>query len=393
MKILDCGNYTVASGYAFQNRMLAERIPALGHEIVVFDIRSGGGSVAQIGDLTILPAALDPLGNDIIPTHYQRSKADVCITLVDVWGFNPDVMKLVNWWPICPIDHSPVPPAVAHVLKSARGVIALSRFGQRELKKIGIDALYMPHGLDPSCWYPALTRDEMNAARARLHLTQDTFLVSFVGVNDSNPSRKGIAELLAAWSMWQPSHPDAVLYLHTTPQGNMPIAGNKSGVDIDALFETFGINKASILMPDQYRLRTGIPPNELADMARASDVFVLPTRGEGFGIPLIEFQHAGCPVITTDFAAGAELCASGWLIEFETSWSWQNSTYANPGISSITENLERAYAERGNVARRRQAAEFGRQFEIDYVFSKFVAPILETIAETVVLDAHIQVTQ
>lgn len=389
MKILLASNFTVQSGYAFQARMLAEHIPALGHELVVMDIRAGGGSVAQVGELTVLPTALDPLGNDIIPTHAQRSQADIVLTLCDAWGFNPDVMKMVNWWSICPVDHSPVPPGVVNSLKAAKGVIALSRFGQAELRKIGIDALYMPHGLDPAVWYPALTRTEMNAARERLHLSPDTFLVSFVGVNDSNPSRKGIPELLAAWAMWQPHHPEAILYLHTTPQGNIPIAGNRNGVDLDALFGAFGVQASSILMPDQYRLRTGIPPYELADMARASDVFILPSRGEGFGIPLIEFQHAGTPVITTDFAAGAELCASGWLIDYETEWSWQNATVARPGIASIVENLEKAYAERGNVDRRRQAATFARDYEIDYITGKYVAPILEAIAEQSILGTRI----
>lgn len=389
MKILAPSNYTVTSGYAFQMRMLAERVPLLGHEIVIMDIRTGGSSVAQVGDLTILPTALDPMGNDIIPDHARRSHADVVITLSDAWGFNPDVMKTVNWWPITPIDHSPVPPAVANALKAAKGVIALSRFGQAELRKIGIDALYMPHGLDPQVWWPALTRAEMSAARQRLRLSPDPFLVSFVGVNDSNPSRKGIPELLAAWAIFYRAHPDSILYLHTTPQGNIPVAGSRNGVDLDALFGTFGVDPKSVLMPDQYRLRTGIPPQELADMARASDVFILPTRGEGFGIPLIEFQHAGCPAITTDFAAGAELCASGWLLDYETEWSWQNSTVARPGIASIVERLEAAYAERGNVEHRRQAADFTRAFEIDYITARYVAPILETIAESVILNAKV----
>lgn len=389
MKILLASNFTVQSGYAFQARMLAERIPALGHELVVMDIRPGGASTAQIGGVTVLPTVLDPLGNDVIPAHAGRSKADVVITLCDAWGFSPDTMAQVNWWPITPIDHSPVPPAVANSLKAAKGVIALSRFGQAELKKIGIDALYMPHGLDPAVWYPALSRQDMKLARTRLGMSDDLFVVSFVGVNDSNPSRKGIPELLAAWAMFSRKHPDSLLFLHTSSQGNIPVAGAKNGVDVDILTKTFGTRPGSVLLPDQYRLRTGIPAYEIADLARASDVFILPTRGEGFGIPLIEFQHAGTPVITTDFAAGAELCASGWLIDGESEWSWQNATVLRPGIASITERLEQAYSERGNEARRRQAAEFGRNFEIDYVFQKFVAPCLSHVAETVVLDAKV----
>lgn len=389
MKTLLASNFTVQSGYALQARMLVERMPALGHEVVVLDIRHGGASTAQVGPTTILSTFNDPLGNDSIPHHTQRSKADVVMTLCDTWGFHPDAMKQVTWWPITPIDHTPVPPAVVNSLQAAKGVLALSRFGQTELRKVGIEALYMPHGLDPKVWYPALDRNAMNAVRDKLGLAYDAFIVSFVGVNDSCPSRKGIPELLAAWSMFSKVHPGSVLYLHTLAQGNIPTAGPKNGVNIDTLITTFGIDPKSILMPDEYRLRTGIPAADLANMARASDVFILPTRGEGFGIPLIEFQHAGCPTITTDFAAGAELCASGWLLEYEVEWSWQNATVAKPGIASIGERLEQAYAERGNTERRREAAQFARDFEIDYVVSKFVAPVLSTIAETVVLSQKV----
>lgn len=390
MKILLASNFTTASAYAFQARMLAPRIQALGHELVVMDIRNGSGaSTAQIGDLTVLPTALDPLGNDIIPGHAQRSKADVVITLCDAWGFSPDVMRLTNWWSITPIDHTPVPPAVVNSLQAAKGVIALSRFGQAELRKVGIEALYMPHGLDPAVWTPALTLDAMHVARRTMHLPSDAFIVSFVGVNDSNPSRKGIPELLAAWSMFHNQHKDSILMLHTTPQGNIPVAGARNGVDIDVIIKTFGVDPRSVLMPDQYRMRTGIPASELATMARASDVFILPSRGEGFGVPLIEFQHAGCPVITTDFGGGAELCASGWLIDGEMEWSWQNATVLRPGIASIVDRLGEAHAARGDMARRVQAAEFAREFEIDYVIQKHLAPILTTIAETVVLTQQV----
>jgi hypothetical protein len=70
-------------------------------------------------------------------------------------------------------------------------------------------------------------------------------------------------------------------------------------------------------------------------------------------------------------------------------WSWQNATVIKPGIASIGERLEQAYAERGNVQRRRQAAEFSRDYEIDYVFSKFIAPCLSHIAATVVLSQQV----
>lgn len=389
MNILLLSNFTVQSGYSLQARILVPQLQKLDHHVTVVDIRAGGGSTSQVGNVVILPTVHDALGGDIIQTHYSRSKADIVISLVDVWGLNPDIMGTLNWCPITPIDHSPVPPAVAHSLKAAKGIIALSRFGQRELSNAGYQSQYLPHMVDPAVWYPSLDMTQIQQARAALHLPPDAFLVSFVGVNDSNPSRKGIPELLAAWSIFSRAHPDTILYLHTTPLGNIPVAGARHGVDIDALMNTFGVDKRTILMPDQYRLRTGIPAAELSTMARASNVFVLPSRGEGFGIPLIEFGHAGCPIITTDFAAGAELCASGWLIEGESEWSSQNATVVRPGIASIAEQLEAAYTARDDMRYRVQAATFAREFEVDYVTAKYLAPLMAALSELVVLNARI----
>src|SRR5690606_8385479 len=162
-------------------------------------------------------------------------------------------------------------------------------------------------------------------------VTADTFLVSFVGVNDSVPSRKGLFELLSAWSIFSPVHPSAKLYLHTSEHGNLPI-NNVGGVRLDEIIRTLAINPKSIILADQYEYRTGISQRDLALMANASNVLVLPTKGEGFGLPLIEFQRCGCPVITTNFAAGAELCASGWYIEGEPDWTWQSAVNMKPGI-------------------------------------------------------------
>ena len=382
MRILWGSNYTVNSSYSFESRRIVPRLLRSGHKPTVFDIRSGGGAVSQVGDLVILPAALDPVGNDIIPQHYQNSRSDIFITLCDVWAFQQNVMQQVNWYPWVPVDHVPAPPAVVEVLKAAHGMFAMTRFGERQLKDAGFNPVYWPLSVDPEVWYPG----DMEQSRARLNIPQDTYLVSFIGVNDSNPSRKGIPELMAAWAMFHKQHPNSKLYLHTSLLGNMPIAGARNGVDVGYLTKMFGVDPQSIIMPDQYRLRTGIPATELATYARASDMLILPSRGEGFGLPLIEFQRAGCPVATTDIAGGAELCSSGWLIDYEVEWSWQNSTVARPGIASIVTALETGLQHRGDTQLRAKAVEFAREYDVDYVYDKYAVPILNNIAEELILS-------
>jgi glycosyltransferase involved in cell wall biosynthesis len=225
-------------------------------------------------------------------------------------------------------------------------------------------------------WHPG----DKRAARQRATIPPEQFFAAFIGVNDSNPSRKGIPELLAAWSMFSPAHPNARLYLHTSEVGNLPASGATGGVRIDLLAQTFHIAPVSIVWVDQYRYKTGIPASELVTIAQASDVLVLPSRGEGFGLPLLEFQRVGTPVITTDCAAGAERCFSGWKISGEPEWSWQNSVVIKPGIADLGDALEIACTQRDDPARRDKAIRCAAEYDIDTVLARYWIPALESMA-------------
>lgn len=380
MRILWCSNFTSQSGYAGQARLFVPRLKQAGHEVTVFELGGGGGMPREVAGIQVIPAYQDALGGDMLLEHAERLKADCVITLVDAWGMRPQVMSQTNWVALAPIDHTPVPPAVYESLQSAKVPVAYSKFGREEMLKSGLNPMYVPHAVDPAVFYP---RDK-RMARQALGLSEHLFLVVFVGVNDSVPSRKGIPELLSAWSLFAPHHADAVLYLHTAEQGNLPI-NNVGGVRIDRLMTMLDIDQTSIRRPDPYRYKTGMPQSELATIYSAADVLVLPTMGEGFGLPLLEAQRCGTPVITTDFAGGAELCASGWLLDWEPTWTWQSAFAAKPSVVSITERLEEAYAERHNPRYRHEAVAFAREYDIHAVNQRYMLPAMRRIAE-VLLD-------
>lgn len=370
-------NYAAQSSYALQSHLFVPRLQALGHKVTVFELSNGQRKPYQTEQgITVLSSAFDPLGNDAILDYCARMEIDATISLMDVWRFDPNIWKEVPFFPQTPIDHSPVPPGVLHALSAARKVIAMSQFGVTELKKCRIDPLYVPLAYNPAVWHP---RDKQEC-RAKLGIPPEAFWVSFIGVNDSIPSRKGIPELLSAWQLFSPSHPDAVLYLHCGAHGNLPINGI-GGVRIDHLMGVLGLDPERIKMVDAYEYRTGIKSEKLAEMVSASDAVILPSRGEGFGLPILEAQAAGIPVITTRCAAQEELLQAGWFIEGESEWSYQDSFWMRPGILSTVEALEHAYEQRNNPNLRQIAIEGVKDYEVDNVVQKYWRPALETIAE------------
>ena len=45
----------------------------------------------------------------------------------------------------------------------------------------------------------------------------------------------------------------------------------------------------------------------MANLYNCMDVFVLPTAGEGFGIPTVEAMACGVPICVTNYTTGYEL--------------------------------------------------------------------------------------
>ena len=69
---------------------------------------------------------------------------------------------------------------------------------------------------------------------------------------------------------------------------------------------------------DQYGIITGrIQPQNLAALYGAADVLTATSHAEGFGLPIIEAQACGTPVITTNFSSMPELTGAGWTVEGE----------------------------------------------------------------------------
>jgi glycosyltransferase involved in cell wall biosynthesis len=111
----------------------------------------------------------------------------------------------------------------------------------------------------------------------------------------------------------------------------------------------------------------------------------LPTKGEGFGLPIIEAQACGIPVVTTATTTGPELCKTGWLIDVDADdkhWLGTGVFRLEPRPSKILTALEEAYdgcqieASHDSVTKA-MATMYVRPYSWDAVWTKYWMPLLK----------------
>jgi UDP-glucose 4-epimerase len=246
--------------------------------------------------------------------------------------------------------------------------IAMSRFGQSSLLDLGIKSHYAPHAVETSVFRPTPSK-----IREQLGVPDDGFLVMINAANKGNiPPRKAWGEMLLAFGMFAKRHDDAYLYIHSDLTGN-------SGVPLRVLLQTMPVGPDRISWAPQLPYRLGeIPQSTLAELYSASDVLLATSYGEGFGIPVIEAQACGLPVIVNNVTAQPELCGAGWQTRSQPFWDYTQGPvfFGVPLIESIVTSLEAAYEAKGDQALRDQAVAFAADYDADTVYERDWRPIL-----------------
>lgn len=137
-----------------------------------------------------------------------------------------------------------------------------------------------------------------------------------------------------------------------------------------------------------------IPEDDMPDLFRMCDCFVLPTYGEGFGMPYQEAMGCGKPVIYTNASSMPEFCV-GYPIECDpepvygmTNIPWYNASqdWWKVRVSSLRRAMRKAYDEwkSGEIKARGQAARQVVEAQHSYaVVGGAMRTRLEEIAELI----------
>jgi glycosyltransferase involved in cell wall biosynthesis len=303
-------------------------------------------------------------------SHWQsvKSEADsplVMVTLCDVWVLkNPRLAQVPHILSWVPIDHAGLVPEVEKwLVRENVTPVAMSKHGQAAMHRKDIDCVYIPHALE-SHWRP--TEMDVDPFPGR-------FVVTISNANKGIlPSRKAWGENLLAFALFAERHDDVLLYMHTDAKGG------GYGIDLPALADAAGIPKNQIVWVDQYEHRMGVSDEDMARIYTRTDVLLSATAGEGFGLPVLEAQACGTPVIVSNFSAQPELVGDGWVVDVQPQWNpTQLGWFATPVIHSILEALEAAYERRSG--RSDEAIAFAEGYRADDWFRDGWSPLLTSL--------------
>jgi glycosyltransferase involved in cell wall biosynthesis len=363
------------SGYGNQTKLVLPHLKNLGHEVSVQAFFGHQGSPINYNGVTVYGTGSHPFGMDVVRAHANNFKSDFVISNMDAWVIEPEMFFEQKWVAWFPVDSEPIPPLVLEKVSKAWHRIVWTDSAKREMDKAGLDYDYIPYGVDTELFQPG----DKKQAREIAHMPQNKFIVGMVAMNKGYPPRKAFYQNIEAFKMLHDKHPDTMLYLHTL-DGTRP---NGENIDLKGFCLSLGLKENDdFVFADQYSYVLGYPEDAMVTLYNCFDVHLLVSMGEGFGMPQVEAQACGVPVICGDWTAMPELMFSGWKVErkdAEKMYTLQNTYQFLPRTCAIADKLMEAYKKNSYAPTSKRAREGALKYDIRKVVAEHWQPVLANI--------------
>lgn len=367
--------FHVQSGYGKWGKYVFEGLATEGFDIAAYAPVGTNFGVETIDGKEVYPGNVPGFGEELVGPHLETlgkktNKKPVLLQICDIWPLNiiPKLAreKQIDWITTPAVDWiGPTPKYVAEKLQSARIVVPWTRFAERKLKDEGFSNInkYIPLGVNTEIFKP-LNPDEHEKMAKGLFFERDSFNITIIAANQWQ--RKPFWENFTAIKQFILKNPGVKtnVYVHTL----VNVAGS---FNIDDLLEYCGINNVTTV-PNPYDILTGKYTEELmSEIIGLSDV-VLNTGHEGFGLPTIEAQACGVPVIALDNSPSKELVKNGLLVPSKGKRCGTNLLVQDlPDENKIEEALEMIYYT-GNPNKEKGVEFVRKNFNWERIVKKWV---------------------
>lgn len=336
MRILCLGDSPhINTGFGVVNRVTVETLKGLGHQLIILGGQDFDRTQSEYG--TFIPARRNSQEGDImgwaqVATVIQNMKPDAISivgdpAMVTMWNLHPELQSLPTV-AYMPVEGAPLNMRWTKQWEKSPNlqIITCSNYGAKVLSEAGFGGYMAYHGVSPE--FRPYSPEEREAKRHVMGW-DDKFIVLCVA---QNVGRKNWPRLFEALALMRKKNPDVYLYAHTVPFNAFWLGGH----DLPQLVEQIGVadrvifNDQLLGHNDSVPLSGGERPG-LVDFYNMADCFVLPSKVEGFGLPLAEAMACGLPVATTNYAAQAEVVGDAGILLPVHDWEWNqsHSRYAN----------------------------------------------------------------
>ncbi|MCG2684007.1 MAG: glycosyltransferase family 4 protein [Planctomycetales bacterium] len=211
---------------------------------------------------------------------------------------------------------------------------------------------FIPQGVDTLRFHP-VGREEKNNIRFSLGLEPDGKIVTFVG---AIIHRKGVDILIDSWREVQRKCPEAELILIGPCEFGREDANESS-------LNTYVENIKVQIARHKLNVRMVGRTSNVECFLQASDVFVLPSRKEGFGNVILEAMGCGIPIVVS-FMDGVALES---VIPGETGVIFNSGTELTEALIDMLNNDER----RRTIGAHARADAL-RRFALDKIAQKYM---------------------
>lgn len=339
----------ICSSYGGIARNIIPKLKDAGHEVAIFAWNALRGAMWEYEGCTVYPGGQTITGHDILAQHINHFDADILIAVCDPWIFeNPALWRMghkakVVFWHPC--QSQPASKALVEAVQLGEIGLNFSKWGTKVMQEAGADnVVYCPLGVDTNIFKPIEGAKERLGRNLKIPDIEDRFVVSMVAANASTYPlmRKSFDIQFLAFRRFLDEVDDkAILYCHTS------VVGMPRGIDLRPLMQSLGLRYGEhVFFPSPWAYQVGIPDSELAQIYNGMDVLLNATKGEGFGMPIIEAQACGTPAITTDYSSMTELTAYGFAtIPIGYDWASEpmDGWNAIPSTDRIFEALTKVY--------------------------------------------------
>jgi glycosyltransferase involved in cell wall biosynthesis len=376
----------VGSGYASAVRYVSQGLKARGHDIAIYAWNSHAGQPLEWNGITVFPRANAINGSDGLSLFANHFKADVVLAICDPWVMTPEnwkqghEAKVVHWYPC---QSHPASGILCRVVKDGSDASwCYSQWGTDVMRAAGVDSSYVPLGVDTDVFKP-LDRDECRARFGEM-LGRDLsgkFLVGMVAANSSTVpvSRKAFDQAFLAFKRFRETvTPDAVMYVHTwanAMQGGFDLQPMLTHLDL--------LSHVHFADPTWYLM--GLPDSWMAGAYNAFDVALQATSAEGFGLPILEAQACGTPVITTNYSSMPELTKCGVSVDPAAMlWAPQpmDGWVAVPDHKQISQAMQDIY-DGDHEDFREDGFDLARELSWPNIIDQYVIPELSRVVPSV----------